>query len=70
MQTRRFALDRHQNKIFIGSSVKYDNRVFLVEEIEYLSWCPDQYLTLTDERNKNKKMRFISPDNVKVVRGK
>ena len=67
MKTRRFALDRHQNKIFIGSLVRYDNKIFLVEEIEYLSWSINQYLMLTDKKNKNKKIRFISPDNVKVM---
>ena len=70
MKTRRFALDRHQNKIFIGSSVNYDDKIFLVEDIEYLSWTTNQYLTLADERNKNKKVKFISPDNVKVIRRK
>jgi len=50
--------------------VNYDDKIFLVEDIEYLSWTTNQYLTLADERNKNKKVKFISPDNVKVIRRK
>lgn len=67
MTTRRFALDKNNHKIFIGSPVKYQNKTFLIEEIEYLSWNSKQYLTLTDKRNKNKKIKFILSDEVKAV---
>ncbi len=67
MTTRRYALDMNKNKIFIGSFVKYNNKVFLVEEIEYLSWNTNQYLTLSDKKNKNKKMEFISPNQVRTI---
>ena len=67
MITRRFALDRNKHKIYIGSPVKYGNKTFLVEEIEYLSWSAKQYLTLIDRRNKNKKIKFISADDVKAI---
>ncbi len=67
MTTRRYALDMHKNKVFVGSTVKYNNRLFLIEDIEYLSWNTNQYLTLADKKNKNKKMKFISPNNVKAI---
>jgi hypothetical protein len=67
MTTRRYALDMYRNKIFIGSAVRYRNRIFLIEEIEYLSWSTNQYLTLVEKKNKNKKMKFIAPNEVRVV---
>tara|TARA_R110000824_G_scaffold8737_4_gene39648 strand:- start:64602 stop:64814 length:213 start_codon:yes stop_codon:yes gene_type:complete len=66
MLTRRFAVDQKGNKIYVGSVVKYNNQSFLVEEIEDLSWNKDQYLTLADRKNKNKKIKFIDSKNVKV----
>ena len=56
MSTRRYALDQKGKKIYIGSSIKYRNLSFLVEDINYLSWNTEQYLTLADKRNKNKKI--------------
>ena len=67
MKTRRFALDKNKNKIFIDSPVKYNNKIFLVEEIEYLSWNTKQYLTLIDKKNKNKKIKFVLSDNVRAL---
>jgi len=48
--------------------VKYNNNFFLIENIDYLSWSTNQYLTLIDHRNKNKILKFISPEETKVVR--
>jgi hypothetical protein len=66
MKTRRFAIDQHGKRIYIGSSVKYNNKIFLVEDMQYLSWSKDQYLTLTDKKNKNKKIDFVSSSDVTI----
>ena len=68
MTTRRYALDEKNRKIFIGSRVKYNNRIFLVEDIQYLNWTIKQFLTLSDSKNKNKKLEFIAPSEVKAIR--
>ena len=68
MTTRRYALDEKNRKIFIGSRVKYNNRIFLVEDIRYLDWTIKQFLTLSDDKNKNKKLEFILPGEVKALR--
>ena len=39
-----------------------------VEDIEYLDWTIKQFLTLVDNKNKNKKLKFISPEDVKAMR--
>jgi len=65
--TRRFALDKKGRKIYIGSFVVFNNKLFLVEDMEFLSWNRNQYLTLIDKRNKNKKIKFISANDVKGV---
>jgi len=67
MTTKRFAMDRNNNKLFIGSTVKYKSNLFLVEDIDYLSWNTNQYLTLSSVKNKNKKLQFISPNEVRVI---
>jgi len=67
MTTRRYALDEKSRKIFIGSKVKYNNRIFLVEDIQYLDWTIKQFLTLSDSKNKNKRIEFITPDKVKAI---
>ena len=54
MTTRRYALDGRNHKVYIGSTVNYNNRRFLVEDIQYLSWNTEQYLTLIDQKNKKK----------------
>ena len=68
MKAGRYALDEANHKIFIGSRVKYNNRIFLVEDIQYLGWTIKQFLTLVDNKNKNKKLEFISPKDVKAIR--
>jgi hypothetical protein len=68
MKTRRYALDKNKRKLYIGSLVRYENKIFLVEDIDYLSWTTRQYLTLVDQKNKNKILKFISPEETKVVR--
>ena len=67
MKAGRYALDEANRKIFIGSKVKYKNRIFLVEDIQYLDWTIKQFLTLVDNKNKNKKLEFISPKDVKAI---
>ena len=67
MKTKRYALDEKSRKIFIGSKVKYNNRISLVEDIQYLDWTIKQFLTLSDYKNKNKKLEFISPKHVKAI---
>jgi len=67
MTTKRYALDEKNRKIFIGSKVKYNNRIFLVEDIQYLNWTIKQFLTLASDKNKNKKLEFIAPSEVKVI---
>ena len=70
MTTRRYAIDQNNRKLFIGSSVKYKSNLFVVEDIDYLSWNTNQYLTLVSVKNKNKKLEFISPNDVRVVNKK
>ena len=67
MITRRYAIDQNNHKLFIGSTVRYKKSLFLVEEIDYLTWNTNQYLTLVSIKNKNKKLKYISSHNVKVV---
>ena len=62
--TRRFALDNRGKKVYIGSAVIFRNRLFLVEDMHYLSWNKNQYLTLVDKKNINKKIEFVSPEEV------
>ena len=68
MSTRRFAHDANGKKIYIGSIVLYNNKHFLIEDMEYLSWNREHYITLVDKKNKNKKVRFISPKEVILAR--
>ena len=68
MKSGRYALDETNRKIIIGSRVKYKNSIFLVEDIQYLEWTIKQFLTLVDNKNKNKKLEFISPKDVKAIR--
>jgi len=64
MITRKFAIDKKGAKIYIGSSVKYKNLTFLVEDMSHLSWNREQYITLVDKKNKNKKVEFVLPSEV------
>ena len=68
MTTKRYALDKNKRKLYIGSLVRYNNCVFLVEDIDYLSWNINQYLTLVDQKNKNKILKFIPPEKTKVIK--
>ena len=67
MKTRRYAIDQNNRKLYVGSAVKYKNKIYLVEEIDYLSWNLNQYLTLISTKNKNKKLEYISPVDVRVI---
>jgi len=67
MKTRRYAIDQNNHKLFIGSKVKYKKDIFLIEDIDYLSWSINQYLTLVSLKNKNKKLEFISSKDVRAV---
>jgi len=62
--TRRFTLDHRGKKVYIGSTVIFKKKLFLVEDMQYLSWNKIQYLTLVDEKNKNKKIEFVSPEEI------
>ena len=64
MATRKFALDKVGRKIYVGNLVQYNNKIFFVEDMNFLSWNREQYLTLRDKTNKNKKLEYISPNNV------
>jgi hypothetical protein len=44
--------------------VYYKNKLWLLEDIDYLAWSVDQYLTLQDINNKNKRVAFISPASI------
>ena len=68
MKTRRYALDKNKRKLYIGSLGKYEHKIFLVEDIDYLSWTTRQYLTLVDQKNKNKILKFIAPEETKVIK--
>ncbi len=68
--TGRFTLDAGGKKVYIGSKVYYQNRLWLLEDIQYLAWNSNQYLVLQDLKNKNKKLSFISPNSVIVARSK
>ena len=64
MSTKRFAIDKKGNKIYIGNVVKFNNQLFLVEDMNYLSWSKEQYITLRDRNNKNKILEYITPSEV------
>ena len=66
MSTRKFAIDKKGKKIYIGSAVKYKNLIFLVENMQHLSWNREQYITLVDRKNKNKKIEFVLPAEVSI----
>ena len=68
MISNRFTIDAHGKKAYVGSNVYYRNKKWLLEDIEYVSWNSNQYLTLQDLSNKNKKLTFISPNSVISVR--
>lgn len=63
----RYTFDVDGKKVYIGANVYYNNRIWLLEDIHYLSWNTDQYLTLKDLKNKNKKIDFVSPKAITAV---
>jgi hypothetical protein len=64
-----FALDNKGNKFYVGNCVVYKNRLFLVENIkDPLLWNREQYITLIDQKNKNKKVEFVLPGEVVKIR--
>lgn len=64
MSTRRFAVDQKGNKVYVGSTVRYKDDTLLIENIQDLSWNKIQYLTLSDRKNKNKKIDFVPSSEV------
>jgi len=64
MLTRTFAVDKKGNKIYVGSTVRYKDDILLIENIRDLSWNKIQYLTLSDRKNKNKKIDFVPSSEV------
>jgi len=70
MLTKRFTHDANGKRVYIGSAVLYKNKCFLIEDMEYLSWGTEHYITLVDRKNKNKKVRFISPRDIISVKRK
>ena len=66
----RYTIDAGGKKVYIGGKVYYNNKLWLLEDIQYLAWNTDQYLILQDINNKNKKISFISPKTVIGARSK
>ena len=64
--TRRFTIDSCGKRAYIGSKVWYENKIWILEDIQRLVWNKNQYLTLQDIKNKNKKIEFIKSENIKV----
>jgi hypothetical protein len=64
MLSNRYTIDARGRKAYVGTKVYYKNKLWLLEDIEYLSWSVDQFLTLQDINNKNKRVTFVSPSNV------
>jgi hypothetical protein len=69
MSTKRFALDKDGKRVLIGSKVFFKNKIYIIEDIEYLSWNVNQYLTLSEVKNKNKKIHFVSSHEISLKRG-
>ena len=67
MSTTRFTLDGNGRRAYIGSPVYYKNKVWLLEDIQYLRWNSEQYLTLQDPKNKNKKVEFVQASLISAV---
>ena len=64
--TRRFTIDSRGKRAYVGSKVRYKEKVWILEDIQRLAWNKNQYLTLQDPKNKNKKIEFIKPEDIKV----
>tara|TARA_R110000824_G_scaffold25210_1_gene88019 strand:- start:474 stop:680 length:207 start_codon:yes stop_codon:yes gene_type:complete len=68
MTTSRFVIDSNGKRAYLGSKVFYKDKIWLLEDIEYLNWSAEQYLTLRDINNKNKKTEFVRSNAISVVR--
>ena len=68
MITNRFVIDSNGKRAYLGSRVLYKNKIWLLEDIEYLHWDTQQYLMLQDPKNKNKKAKFIKAGEISVIR--
>ena len=66
MTTKRFALDSVGKKIYIGTLVEFRSDIFVIEDMKYLSWSKEQFLTLRAKKNKHKILDYV-PSN-KVMR--
>jgi len=66
----RYTIDAGGRKVYVGGKVYYNNKLWLLEDIQYLGWTTNQYLILQDINNKNKKLSFISPNTVIGARSK
>ena len=64
--TGRYTIDATGKKAYIGNKVYYENKIWLLKDIKYLSWNSNQYLILQDINNKNKELSFISPTSILV----
>ena len=67
MSTTSFTLDGNGRRGYIGSPVYYKYKVWLLEDIQYLRWNSEQYLTLQDPKNKNKKVEFVQASLISAV---
>ena len=68
MTTKRFTLDSKGQRAYVGSKVYYKNKIWLLEDIQYVTWNSNQYLTLQAIDNKNKRLKFIAPNNIIAAR--
>ena len=68
ISTGRYTIDAHGRKVYVGAKVYYRDKKWLLEDIQYVSWNANQYLTLQDVFNKNKRVTFISPQSVISVK--
>ena len=56
-----------EDELTLAPPVYYQNRVWLLEDIQYLQWNSEQYLTLQDPKNKNKKVEFVKANLISAV---
>ena len=67
MSSTRFTLDGNGKRAYIGSQVYYQNKIWLLDDIQYLQWNSEQYLTLKDPNNRNKKVEFVKSNLISAV---
>ena len=68
MSTNRFTLDADGNRAYIGERVYYQNKIWVLKDINYLKWNKEQYLTLQDLYNQNKNISYIKSNQILAVR--